>query len=770
MRFYNSDRRVAVRPLRLILAAATVGCFSAGHALAQTATSRSAAADVPPTQVGEIVVTANKRSENIQKVPIAISAVTSERLTSSNIVNAENLGEMVSGLQIELSNQPHLRGIGTTQVGVGTENSVATYIDGVYIMALYGTLVTLGNDISQIEVLKGPQGTLFGRNATGGVINIATRDPLQAPSGDFTAMYGNYQTGTMEGYLTGGITENLSANIGVFASYQGEGWGKDIATGGDVNRTNQYAARSKWLFEPTHDDQFRFIADFEKLSSNQMFDVTQLPGTTANYGPGTATAAQRLDLKTYVDGGAVAPFAVVGEPYTSKAGFYDSTVFPPPFTKFQTEGVSLQWDHEFGDSMKFTSITAYRFANTRQAESLIPEVADLQELAYTEKEDQLSEELRLASGPSSRVQWTVGLYYLSGSDGYYPATITGTVIAPLQAVIVPVRQTTQSEAAFGQFTVPLWSGAHFTGGLRYTSEERAIDEVEDVVLLPAFGGGTAVAAAIKAHHTFDAWTWRLALDQQLTPELLAYVSYNRGFQSGQYAALPASSTPVQPEILDAYETGFKSELLDKHFRLNMSAFYYNYTNLQVNTLSKLNTLGLANAAAAITYGADVDLEAKIGSHLTLTGGATLMHSSFTDYKNAPFYVPQPASAGGGTIQENKSAKGNEIPFTPNFTANLGADYIVPIGDGKATFFLNYSYNSGWFASADNILKQSAYSLLDGSVTYTFPGNRIQLGLWAHNITATKYYVGLASGANPGGYQAGLVGAPATYGAMIGYKF
>ena len=784
-----SGRRFAGMPLGWIVAAATFCSFAAGQAAAQDAASSSASANAAAEnsgEIGEIVVTANKRAENIQKVPIAITAVTGERLSNIGVTNTQDLARVVPGLSIQNSvggTQAHLRGVGTTAAGgPGHENSIATYIDGVYIVSTSGALVQL-NNIAQIEVLKGPQGTLFGRNATGGVISIRTRDPQQTPSGDFTLRYGNYDTWSGQGYLTAGLAPNLAADIAGFVSIQGKGWGKNIANGKDVNKMNQYAVRSKWLFEPTDRDQFRLIGDFTRVTGNTFASFALVPGTAANYGPGNITAAERAmrggplaadaamfqtAVQAWIDSGGatgLAPFAIVGEPYAGRGGFYDTDVAIQPLYRDKKGGVSLQWDHEFSD-LRFTSITAYRRGDQEVAWSSVTVPADVSHAEWRLKARQFSQEVQLGSSVGSNVKWVVGLYYLNATSNNPYFSIKGTSLAPLQTLTFHANTSTESGAAFGQVTAPLWSGANITGGLRYSIERRGI-KGDTFLAFP--GDFNLTVGQVDDHKTFRKLTWRIALDQQVTPDVLVYASYNRGFKSGLYNAVPPSDVIVEPEVLDAYEVGIKTDLLGRRLRLNVSGFYYDYKNLQVTVYTPTSAV-LQNGAASKIYGVDVDLTAKIGPHLTLTGGGTLMHSEFTSYPQAGFFVPQPLANGGGTLQHFASAKGNKLPYAPDFSFNLGADYTLPIGDGEADFNVNYSYVSRFYPQPDNILSQPAYGLLDGSLTYRFAGGKLEAGVWARNITKEKYHVALFPTANLGGYQNGLVGAPRTYGAMVGYKF
>ena len=760
----------------LLLAAVSFGALAAGQARAQgTGTSAAPASQDTGTASEdsneEIIVIAQKRKENIQNVPIAITAVTGQRLQNIGITSTQDLAQVVPGLIVESSLggiKARLRGVGTAASGVGAENSIATYVDGVYILSLGGALVQL-NNIEQVEVLKGPQGTLFGRNATGGVISIRTRDPRHEPGGDFTLRYGNYDTIAGQAYLTAGIAETLAADIAGYFSVQGDGWGKNLSNGKDVNRMDEYAVRSKWLYEPGERDQFRLTGDYSETKGTRFNSFRPIEGTSNNYGPGNTIAAMRPDLAPFVLSGALAPFAEVGDPYVFTGGdFYDINVLTQPRYLFRTGGVSLQWDHEF-DGLRLTSITAYRRAYTNLANQFSP-VPALRSLGTIRQKDrQFSQELQIGSLEGAPIQWVAGLYYLNGRGFTPEVQVKGTTIAPLESLTFRTILTTKSGAAFGQVTAPLWPGGHLTGGLRYTIERRGIEGDTSVAFLPPLEFLNNTSPPVHAHKVFKKLTWRIALDQKLTPDILGYVSYNRGFKSGLFNGIPANPEPIEPEVLDAFEAGLKTELLNRRIRLNVAGFYYDYKNIQVTLFTQTSSIQ-DNGARARAYGADIDLTARIGPHLSIFGGATLMHSEFRSYPLAAFLVPQPVAAGGGVSAMLGSAKGKKLPFSPDVTFNIGGSYTAPVAEGEINLNVNYSYSSKWYPGPDNIVAQPSYGLLDGSATYTLPGGRVSLGVWARNITDEQYYVSLGAQSNPGGGVQGVVGAPRTYGVKAGYRF
>lgn len=756
----------------LVASVASGGIVMAAPSYAQDAAAGAATAQ-DSAGIADIIVTANKRNERLQDVPIAITAVTSEALASSGVRSTAEIAQLVPGLTLQVSGigvQPHLRGVGTTAVPAGTENSVATYVDGVYMLSMAGALLQL-NSIDQIEVLKGPQGTLFGRNATGGVVNVRTRDPKHELGGEAAIQYGNYETFSGQAYITGGISPTLAVDLSAFVSLQGKGWGRNIGTGKEVYKQDDYVVRSKWLFTPGDRDEFRLAGDWFQSKGSTGIAFRMMDGSTSQYGPGSTVAGARPDMAPYVASGAVAPFAVVGDPYLFNGRPYDISMAIDPLNNFRGGGVSLQWDHEF-DGFRIQTISAYRKSKRLQRWSATPVPVDRTNAELTQKEEQFSQEFQIASLPSSPVQWVAGLYYLNGSSDYDPFFIQGSAVAPLERLLFHAYTGTKSGAAFGQATIPLGEKTNITVGGRYNIERRTITGDTVLRFLPAFGGAELTVDPTDARKTFKKFTWRLSLDHKFTNDILGYASFNRGFKSGIYNTIPPggpTAAPVEPEVLDAYEVGLKTELFDRVVRFNISAFMYKYQQLQVTVFTPVSAL-IQNGAKAEIYGVDADFVIQPDKNLSITGGFAAMKSKFQSYPNAQYLVPLPVSAGGGNDPVPGSAAGNELPYAPDFTGNIGINYTVPLASGEVNASANYSYSGSFFAGPDNILKQPSYGLLNSQISWKTSDTGPTIGIFAKNITKEKYYTYLSAGNNPGGYNQGIRGAPRTYGVSLGYKF
>jgi iron complex outermembrane receptor protein len=715
-----------------------------------------AAATQPGSGLEEIVVTANKREENLQSVPIAIDAFTANQLENSGVSSTDALSTAVPGLTMESGAnglQPHLRGVGTTATSIGQENSIATYIDGVYIESLTGALMSL-NGIKAIEVDKGPQGTLFGRNATGGVISVVTKDPSPDFGGTASVSYGNYNTVATNDYITGGITSGLAADLALHYSDQGEGYGRNLYNGQGAEKTRDFAARSKWLFTPQNDDRLMLSFDYSQTHSTDVNVFEPLPGYPTNWGPG-----------------APAPH---GQPFLFTGGPWDIDVPSSPEFSDQQGGVSLQYEHNFGFA-KFTNITAYRQDEVNEFFFAEPLPTNAEHASWIAMERQYSEELRLTSAYTSTIKWVGGLYYLGASAGRVPETLSGAVIgAPVQGINFHSVEGTDSEAVYGQATAPLpaLSNTNLTLGLRYSVERRSLRGDEYIDFLPVTDIPPKISLVTDAHKIFEKPTWRLALDHHFADDLLGYVSYNRGFKSGVYNTLPpggATATPVQPEVLDAYEIGVKSEFLDHRVRVNASGFYYNYTDIQVTTYVLGSTV-LGNGAKARIYGLDLDLEAKVTDELTISAAVETLHDYFASFPNAQYFYPQSLTEGGGTRSVDASATGNQLPYTPDVSFDISANYAVPIGYGTANFNVTYSHSAGWYASPDNLLKSPTSNLINAQAGWSLPDKRTRITLWGKNLKNQAVPAALVELANPGGYDAGFNLPPRTYGITLQYDF
>src|ERR1700691_5391178 len=660
--------------------AATIGLWP--WAGAAPAADTASASDEDQGALTVIVVIAQKRTENLQDVPIAISTVSGSQLAAVAGSSITAIADMTPRLQMTTTQgslAPHIRGVGSHIPNL--ENSVSLYLDGVYIGAPSAALLSL-NNIQQIETLKGPQGTLFGRNATGGALLVETRDPTEHFSSNFDFSYGNFQTAMFNGYVAGGLSPDLAADIAVHISHQGEGYGRNLETGSDVFQTDlDLALRSKWVWTPTDADTVHLIFDFER-----------------RYGS-SATP-------DYIPKGTYPSFLEYPPVTTPPPHPYDVNTFLDPSDSLDQGGVSARLDHEM-DWARLVSISAYRQQSfdVQFDITLTPATSIRQPIPFppfaliiplptvnaVSNDKQVSQEFQLVSPDNyapSWLSWVAGLYYFHDLE---------------QQVNSFAEVETNSYSGFGETHIEFLPGSHLTLGLRYTDEEKALS------VTPGYVGTVTPSPTTW----FSQLTYRLGIDHKFDNGVLIYASKNLGFKSGGYNSTQPSLANFEPETLKAYEVGAKTELLDHRVRLNGAAFYYDYTDIQLTKLTTNNQVQFYNAPPGTSYGADLDLEAQVTQALRLNLGASYIHARFTsDTPPVQYNVPNPAFPGGST-PFFASADGNQLPYTPEWTANLGLNYLIPTPIGDWTLDAQYLHNSGWFGEADNQLRQPAYDNVNG---------------------------------------------------------
>ncbi len=702
----------------------------------------AAPADATEASLEEIVVIAEKRSENLQAVPIAISTISGNVLEQAGATNITALDEVTPALQMETvqgSLAPRIRGVGSDLPNV--ENSVAMYLDGVYIASPSAALLSL-NNIAQIETLKGPQGTLFGRNATGGALLIQTRDPTPNLSGNFDVSYGNYQTTTVNGYVADGLNSAVAADFAIHATHQGEGYGRNLFTGSEVYQANlDLSLRSKWVLKPTDADTIHFIVDFSRRDGS------------------TATV-------DYVPAGTY-PSAFLVPPLTTPLPRpYDINTFVDPTDSLTDSGVSARIDHQMGWA-NLTSITAYRSEEISSTFDItltpacclrVPVpfppfsvIVPLPVVNILSRDKAFSQELQLLSPDSSRLTWVTGLYYFHDNES-------------LESSFSQV--VTNSYAGFGEAHIEFLPATRLTLGLRYTDEEKELSVSSGYYNQPEPPGTVVPPLTAVPTTWFSQLTYRLAIDHKFDNGTLIYVSKNLGFKSGGYNTSEPSLPAFEPETLNAYETGFKSELFDHTFRLNGAAFYYAYTNIQMVKLTANNQQQEYNGPRATAYGADFDAEARVTRGLTLSLGGSYIHDRFTaDTPTVQWNVPNPPFP-GGSDSFFASAEGNRLPHTPDWTAMLGATYVIPTPIGEWTLASNYFHSSGWFGEPDNQLRQPAYNLINASVYWRL-NNHYTIGLWGRNLSNELVYSALAGNAVTSLSQ---YTPPRTYGIKLNAEF
>ena len=652
-------------------------------------------------RIADIVVVAQKREERMQNVPVAVTAFSGDALASKGVASLTDLGTVTPGLVFPttgIGGSPRLRGVGT-QISVGgNENSVATYVDGVYFPSAAANVMAF-NSVAQVAVLKGPQGTLFGRNATGGLLQITTRDPGQTFNGSAQVGYGNRNTFSGNAYLGGPLGKDLAADIAVDYRNRQDGFGINVFNGQKVGTLETFAVRSKWKAQLGESTTATLIGDYSKMK-----------GAFPAYRP------------------VLGELTLIGPPFAGNKFDVNSDV--QPLSDSEEYGVSLNIQHEFS-AFKLVSISAYRHSDWKFAFDSEGLPLPILSANGAVPDKMLSQELQLVSSGGGRLDWALGLYYFNRKSGFVPAHLVAPALGFLQDFTT--RQNTESFAGYGQMTYRISDATAFTAGLRLTTEKKSYF-AEGVFrnLSPAFNvplGPTADSQKVTK------LTWRAALDHHLSKDVMVYASYNRGFKSGGYDPTSvAVASYIRPEVLDAFEVGLKSDLLDRHLRINAAGYYYSFKDIQLNTY--INGLpAVYNGNSAKISGFDLDVTLVPVTGFTLTAGVGYVHDRFDDFSIAQTAL---VATGGITQLANISAKGKRLPNTPDWTVNLGAEYKVALGSANLAFAADYFRSSKWFSDPENRLAQKAYSLVNASATLSFAEDRYSLRAWGRNLGNVAY--------------------------------
>ncbi|ATE63661.1 TonB-dependent receptor [Rhizorhabdus dicambivorans] len=753
---------------------------SAHMAIAQTTAVPAAAAEDASVQgIEDIVVTAQRREQRLQDIPLTVNAISAQGLERQGVTNTADLNAVVPGLNIAKSStvvQPFLRGVGTASLVPGNDPSVPLYIDGVYHSAPAGLFFSF-NNIERVEVLKGPQGTLFGRNATGGLIQIVTKDPTEELKGKFSLSYGNYRAVNATGYISGG-TDTIAANLSVVYNKQSKGWGRNLFQAGEggpivvgtqtfadrpVKRaagyTDEFGIHSKIVMTPDDRTTVKLSGMYVDVDTNQNHYRHPLPGRLLPGPPGN-------------------------NPYQYTGGFYDYNSDVEWYNRNHQYMFSAEAAHE-ADFATLKSISSFLKAKAEisvpsDASPLISRATSFAHLVWKTYTQELQLLSNGQSGPDW-LEWIGGLYYLHGRAGYDPQEVTlgyrhdGTFSRYS-------FQTSDSLAAYGQATFDVTDSTRLTLGARYSKDRLSATQYQvgtSSVLTGANANGQVTILVPKERVSFEKVTWRIALDQRVTPDVLLYASASRGYKTGalNHGALCATTPPIgvacsnivaptRPEVLDAYEVGFKSDLFDRRLRFNVSAYYYDYADLQVQAVVGVPPVSvLNNAAQARIYGVDLESALQVTPNLRISANASFLNSKYKDYPAAVGFVPLTV-APYANRQIFFDASGNTLPRAPKFSSTVAVDWTIPTSAGDFTLTGSWYHNDGFYWDPQQRLRESAYDIVNGQLAYQAT-DRLKLRVWGRNLLDKKYYS--YQTATSAGDQ-GAPAAPRTYGIAVDFEF
>jgi iron complex outermembrane recepter protein len=692
----------------------------------------AAAFDNDTLAIEEIVVTAQRRDQRLQDVPIAVTAADAHMLEMRGIDSTTDLAVLDPAVTFSTGlggASISIRGVGGTGSG-GDESANAVYIDGVYIPSP-GALLFQFNNIERIEVLKGPQGTLFGRNASGGAIQVITKAPSFTPTGSVEVGYGNYDTKRANAYFSTGITDNIAFSIAATAERQSDGWGHNVASKGEAYTGHYTGVRGKLLWNI--DERTSAIASY-------LFSDSQDP---------SVQGSQILPGERLVSGGGT-------------LGFFDQNESSPNNVEARERNYSLTIKHR-ADFATLTSITSRDDTEFRLVTDADLSPIPLVTVDINGPNKSWTQELQVASPDSSKITWIGGLFYYHNDLLTSPFRTIGVAFAPLAYRQVDAKAVTDSYAGYGQATFPLAPHTNVTTGLRYTVDKRDFDIATSTSNL-----SVPPVASPQLNVTDKKLTWRLALDQRLTEQVLAYASFSRGFKSGLFNSTNAGTPPVGPQTIDAYEAGLKSDLFERRVRANLSVFHYKLDDLQLRGIpTGAATPIYYNAASGKVNGAEAALEFAATRQLSVQANVSYLNGHYgDDFNNALLFRVNSAPAFGLTQLPPGSASGNRMVYTPEWVTSLGAQYRIPLSFGTIDLAGSWTYNGGYFFDPQNRVKSNPYHLLNASVNLEM-ARGFSARLYGNNLSQARYYTAVQP-SNFGDYY--FPAAPRTYGIWVGYKF
>lgn len=725
------------------------------------ASQRSSArnADARGEGVPDIIVTAERRGTKLQKTPIAVTAVSGEALAQKQVFALTDIHSLAPSLNVGVTQavaQFTIRGIGISANLTGAENSVAVNMNEVYISRPVAQLSGI-YDVSAIEILRGPQGTLYGRNATAGSINMTTARPTDDFGGFGRVTVGNRGSVRLEGAVGGPVIDDkLLVRVAGFRETN-DGYGRNLVTGTGIDDKNAYGVRATVVATPVEGVKATVIGEYyHERDHNGGFHYFGAAGLSGL--PGALGVPP-----TFVTEGGYAP---------SNIGDVASPYDPNFFLKTKAVTGIL----EFGSGpLTLKSITGYRdqkasFAYAADGGSTLNEIT-----AFGEPAHQFSQEITL-NYVKDKLKVTAGGFYFRETDHALPLSVVfssdimnktfGTDLQPgylVNFASYGATLTTDAKAAYIQGTYQLTDSLSLTAGVRYSDEKKGDTQYYSAGGTDVWTGNNPLPPGVKLPGArFKATTPHFGLQYQITPRVLAYASYTKGFKAGGFDLGVQNPIPFKQEKLTSYEVGLKVDAFDRRLRANIAAYYYDYKGLQVQQVVGL-AVQTANAATARIYGFE--------GEFTFQPTQALSFNTSLAYTNARYrkYVgPDPARP----LIDSVDFSGNSLSNAPDFQGTGSVQYSWQMPNGHLDIRGEVEYSSRFYFSPGNLDTISQAPFAKGNIFLTYyPTSKFEIGLFVKNIADLRTRTS-AVVVNPvmGNPIEGGVSAPRLFGATAQYKF
>ncbi len=742
----------------------------------------------------EILVTARRREENVQEIPISVTALSEDELEARSLATLNDLDNFIPNLNFSVSGgfgdegsetTIFMRGVGQLQgQRFNTDSGVGIYIDGVFVARSQGAVFDL-IELDRVEILRGPQGTLFGRNAIGGAISLVTKMPDSQFQARLAATVGEFDRADLEGSVSGALADGLNASLAL-ASANRDGFSVSRWTGQEFNDINYDAARTAFHWQPSASVSVQAAGDY-----------------TYKREAGLNMLLLNVDQVAIVDFFNRAMSAAGREGYSNEWAS-DSTRYSysglDSFLDSDIYGVSVQtaWT---GAALSLHSITSYRGFDISSATDGDGTPSLWAERERTQRQDQISQELRFSGlALSDRLSWQTGLLYFRErprgvSRGLVFRdleavldSLPGPIISPpgapsflcnpgppppgvpcfggpgnpINGAFAPdtdymfLDMTTVSTAAFGEASYQLSDRAELTVGLRHSRDEKQMLHFQAASPL-----GEEPTDARSDEESWSAWTPRVSLACQLAPDVLLYATASRGFKSGGFDSRVSEAregfASYRPELMWTYEAGIKSWFFGRRLKINQSTFFSDYEGIQFTVAEILDNLpapAIKNAGAAEIFGFELETEARLAPGLVLNAGG--------GYTDVDMVEIDPAS---GIPQDAL------YPKTPEWSYNLALQYAFSAGRGSMIARLDYGWRGDFFHTFDNLpfTEQEAYGLLAARLLFAPGSDRWDLAVFGTNLTGEEY-LETSLGLEAVGTTLGIGARPREWGVTFQLRF
>lgn len=769
---------------------ALIGAMPAAAQSVPEIASESAVEQASDSAIEDIVVTAQRREERLQTTPIAITALTGEALAERGVTNFNDVSRFAPNVDISLggngggsfTSQVHIRGVGQDDFIITSDPGVGTYIDGVYFARAFGGLVDL-LDVERVEILRGPQGTLFGKNTIGGALSVTTKKPGSDFEGAIQATTGRFNRVDVSGSLNIPISDTLATRFSL-ATKNRDGFARR-ADGSDMGDEHFIGGRALVQWQPSANFDLLISADGTRYRQG----ASQAAIVELNPAAGPFQLWSLL-VRPRIPG---QPAASVANPTTP----FLSTATGTNISNLDSGGLSAILEWRASENLSVKSITAYRALSTQYGRDADNSPAPYIDDFHDVDQNQLSQEIQiLGDAFDERLKFVVGANYFgeNATDRSTVRIFSGLygALESLPAAIIPAVPgvscsiTPQfcfggrgnplnigldldidllndvdntSYAAFGQATYALTDQLSLTAGARFTRDEKRyyLDHRRPVSNVPVIAPTTVS----------DAWqntSFRAGLDFKASDDIFLYASFSQGFKSGGFNGRPTNQGAIEsyrPETVNSYEVGVKTDFWNGRGRFNLASFYNSYSDIQLTSFITVPGSGLTqvieNAGDAEIYGLEGEFEIRPATGLTITATAAWTENAFT-------------KLGANVVTVNANSR---LPKTPRWKSNLAATWTLPISNGVSAYIGgDWTYSSGLFNDVNNTvsLSQGKLHLFNLRAGVRLAEDKLELSIFGRNVTDQRYIVaGVQSLGTTGGAEANFA-RPREWGASLSYRF